>query len=71
VIKVRIAELLKTSGKSRYWLAKHTGLTPLAISNLYKEKTQGIDFETLDVICRELGCQPGDILAYINEETKK
>jgi putative transcriptional regulator len=71
VIKVRIAELLEAHGKSRYWLAKHTGMTPPAISNLFKGKTQRIDFETLNVICRELGCQPGDILIYSNEETKK
>jgi putative transcriptional regulator len=71
VIKVRIAKLLKDHGKSRYWLVKHTGLNPITISNLFKEKTQGIDFKTLNVICRELGCQPGDILTYVNEEETK
>jgi putative transcriptional regulator len=68
VIEVRLAELLKARGKSRYWLVKRTGLSPITISNLYKGKTQGIDFETLNVICRELGCQPSDIFIYVNEE---
>ena len=71
MIKVRLDELLKAREKSRYWLVKQTGLSPITISNLYKEKTQGIDFETLNAICRELGCQPGDILIYVKEETNK
>jgi len=68
VIEVRLKPLLTARKKSRYWLAKHTGLSPITISNLYKGKTQGIDYETLNVICRELDCQPGDILVYVNEE---
>ena len=68
VIKVKILELLKDQEKSRYWLAKQTGMTQLAISNLAKGKTQRIDFTSLDAICRELGCQPGDILAYVEEK---
>lgn len=68
MIEVRLKPLLTARKKSRYWLAKHTGLSPITISNLYKGKTQGIDYETLNVICRELDCQPGDILVYVNEE---
>jgi putative transcriptional regulator len=68
VIKVRLKELLEARQKTRYWLAQHTRLFPITISNLYNEKTQGVDFATLSEICRELECQPGDLLIYVNEE---
>jgi len=35
------------------------------LSLLKTGKVKGIRFNTLDAICRELQCQPGDILEYI------
>lgn len=71
VVKVRIAELLEKRGKSQYWLAKETGLTPLTISKLVKGKTSGIEFATLEMICQALNCQPNDILQVETEKAKK
>jgi putative transcriptional regulator len=71
VLTVRIDELLKKRGKSRYWLAKITELTPLTISKLAKGKTSGIEFATLEVICRALECQPNDVLQLSEEKGKK
>jgi putative transcriptional regulator len=71
VIQVRLDQLLKTHGKSQYWLAKHARMTPQAIANLSKSKTQRIDFATLDAICKALGCQPGDLLVHISEEAEE
>lgn len=71
MIRVRIAEFLTTSGKSRYWLAKETGLTPLTISKLVKGETNGIEFATLSAICEALSCQPGDLLINVSSSKKK
>jgi len=65
VIKVRIAELLEKRGKTQYWLAKETKITPLTISKLLKGKTKGIDFATLDRICEALNCQPNDVITHV------
>jgi len=70
-MKVRIAELLEKRGKTQYWLAKETGLTPLTISKLVKGKTSGIEFATPEVICKALSCQPNDVLQVGGEKTKK
>jgi putative transcriptional regulator len=68
VIQVRLFELLKSRGKSRYWLAKETHMTQVAIANLCKGKTQRIDFSTLNSICVALGCQAGEVLVYTPDE---
>ncbi len=45
-------------------LAERVGLTPANLSILKTGKAKAIRFTTLESICRELGCQPGDILEY-------
>ena len=48
-------------------LAKKIDLTPANLSILKTGKAKAIRFSTLEAICRELDCQPGDILEYREE----
>lgn len=48
-------------------LAERVGLTQANLSILKTGKAKAIRFTTLESICRELGCQPGDILEYRDE----
>ena len=43
------------------------GITNANLSILKNNKAKAIRFSTLEAICRELNCQPGDILEYISE----
>ncbi|WP_422004589.1 helix-turn-helix domain-containing protein [Pyruvatibacter mobilis] len=45
-------------------LARAVGITEANLSLLKSGKVKGIRFATLEAICRELDCAPGDILAY-------
>ena len=45
-------------------LAEKIDLTPANLSILKTGKAKAIRFSTLEAICRELDCQPGDILEY-------
>ena len=45
-------------------LAGRVGLTLANLSILKTGKAKAVRFTTLEAICRELGCQPGDILKY-------
>lgn len=45
-------------------LADRIGITPQNLSLLKSGKVKGIRFATLDRICRELDCQPADILEF-------
>ena len=48
-------------------LAEKIDLTPANLSILKTGKAKAIRFSTLEAICRELDCQPGDILEYRKE----
>lgn len=45
-------------------LADRIGITPANLSILKNNKAKAIRFSTLEAICRELDCQPSDILEY-------
>ncbi|MGO1638837.1 helix-turn-helix domain-containing protein [Ancrocorticia populi] len=45
-------------------LADRVGITPANISILKNGRAKAIRFSTLEAICRELNCTPGDILRY-------
>ena len=48
-------------------LSERVGLTQANLSILKTGKAKAVRFSTLEAICRELDCQPGDILEYRDE----
>ncbi len=48
-------------------LCRRIDITPANLSILKTGKAKAIRFSTLDAICRELNCLPGDILEYVDE----
>ncbi|WP_423216061.1 helix-turn-helix domain-containing protein [Streptococcus equinus] len=60
-------ELAKRKMKSGE-LAERVGITNANLSILKTGKAKAVRLTTLDAICRELDCQPGDILEYIPDE---
>jgi len=52
-------------------LAELIDLTPANLSILKNNRAKAIRFSTLNALCRELDCQPGDILEYITDETEE
>ena len=49
-------------------LAERIDLTPANLSILKTGKAKAVRFSTLEAICQELDCQPGDILEFRSEE---
>lgn len=45
-------------------LAEKIGITPANLSILKNNKAKAVRFSTLEALCRELDCQPGDLLEY-------
>ena len=45
-------------------LSERIGITPTNLSILKTGKAKAIRFSTLEMICKELDCQPGDILEW-------
>ena len=52
-------------------LADRIGISVTNLSLLKTGKVKGIRFGTLESICRELDCQPGDILEFVPSSTDK
>ena len=48
-------------------LSEKVGITTANLSILKTGKAKAIRFSTLEAICEELECQPGDILEYVKE----
>jgi len=71
MIEFRLSEVLETKGKSAYWLSKQTGMEQSQISKIKNSK--GIQWETLERICKALDCLPGDLIVMVEDkpETKK
>ena len=63
-LDVELAKKKMRSGE----LAERIGITPTNLSVLKTGKAKAIRFTTLDAICKELNCQPGDILEYRPDE---
>ena len=49
-------------------LAQRTGMTPANLSILKTGKAKAVRMSTMDAICKELNCQPGDLFEYIEED---
>jgi putative transcriptional regulator len=71
MIEVRIDQLLKTRGRTFYWLAKETGISHTTLWRLKKGKSLGINFITLEKLCERLDCQPGDVFAFISQKRQR
>lgn len=48
-------------------LAERVEITPANLSILKNNKAKAVRFSTLEAICRELDCQPGDVLEYVKD----
>ena len=64
MISLRLDEMLRARGMTRYELAKRTGIQYQVIDNYYKNRVKRYDGYVLDRICAVLGCGVEDILIY-------
>jgi putative transcriptional regulator len=63
-IEVHLEPLVAERGITLTELAGRVGVTPVNLSILKNGRAKAIRFSTLTALCRELDCQPGDLLRY-------
>lgn len=68
-IHVNLDRVLLDRKMSLTELADRVGITLANLSILKTGKARAVRFSTLDALCRELDCQPADILEYVAEES--
>jgi putative transcriptional regulator len=67
-IAVKLDDLLHARRMTLTELAERIDITLANLSILKTGKAKAIRFSTLEAICRELDCQPGDLLGYDRQE---
>lgn len=66
-IRVKLDYLLLDRQLTLTELAERVGMTLANLSILKTNKAKAIRFSTLDALCRELKCQPGELLEWTKE----
>ena len=64
MIQVTLDRLLEERGMTLTELSERMGITLANLSILKTNKARAIRFSTLEALCVELDCQPGDLLIY-------
>ncbi len=65
MIEIDLDVMLAIRKMTSLELAERIGITQANLSILKTGKARAIRFSTLEAICRELNCQPGDIIKYV------
>ncbi|WP_296173164.1 helix-turn-helix transcriptional regulator [uncultured Brevundimonas sp.] len=68
MITVDLDRLLQARRMSLTELSDRVGVTIANLSVLKTGKARAVRFTTLEALCRELECQPGDLLGYRHED---
>jgi putative transcriptional regulator len=66
-IRLHIDVMMARRKVSAGELATRVGITPANLSILKNDKAKAIRFSTLEALCRELECQPGDLLEFTTD----
>lgn len=68
-IRIKLDRVLLEREITLTELASRIGITLANLSVLKTNKAKAIRFSTLDALCRELNCQPGELLEWDADET--
>ena len=63
-IRIRLDRVLLERRMSLSELADRVGVTAANLAILKTGRARAVRFSTLDALCRELECQPGDLMAF-------
>ena len=61
----KLDSILENKGMKKIDLQRKLGISPSTMANFSKNKY--VAMSIIDKICKELQCQPGDIMAYVDE----
>ena len=70
-IRINLDRLLFEQRLTQTELADRIGITLANLSVLKTNKARAIRFSTLDALCRELACQPGDLLEHVDDDSRR
>ena len=69
MINIKIEELLRKQGKSKYWLCQKMNITNKNLNQVIKGRTKSISFRYIEEFCKYLECTPTELISI--EEKKQ
>lgn len=70
MVRLRVLDILKEQGHTKYWLFKQMDLSYQNFNRMVKNETRSIRFENLDILSDILGCPVGDLFEKIDDDKK-
>lgn len=61
MIKLRVLDLLKQNGKTKYWLYKQLGMSYHNFNKMVNNETKSIRYENIETMCLLFNCTPNDL----------
>jgi len=69
-IRINLDRMLLERQMSLTELTDKVGITLANLSVLKTNKARAVRFSTLEALCRELNCQPGDLIEFVDSQPK-
>ena len=69
MVNIKVEELLRKQGKSKYWLCQKMNITNKNLNQVIKGKTKSISFKYIEEFCKYLECTPTELISI--EEKKQ
>ena len=67
-MKLRILEILKEKGKTKYWLYQQLGMRYQNFSKMVNNQTKSIRYENIETLCQLLDCTPNELFTFTDEQ---
>lgn len=68
MVKLRVLEILKEQGKTKYWLYKRMDMSYQNFNKMVTNKTKSIHYEKIQKLCDLLECSVGDLFKITEDE---
>ncbi len=64
MIRLRLEEILRQKGRTKYWLYKQMGMSYQNFNRMILNETKSIKYTNLEALCQILECSPSDLFEY-------
>lgn len=68
MVKLRVLDLLKANGKTKYWLYIQLGMSYQNFNKMVNNETKSIQYEIIGTLCEIFKCSPNELFEITNDE---
>lgn len=68
MVKLRVLDLLKANGKTKYWLYIQLGMSYQNFNKMVNNETKSIQYEIIGTLCEIFKCSPNELFEITSDE---